>query len=104
MEEVDFAANFRVQQKACATCIYRRDSPLELAKLEGAIKDGHGGFTGWRICHHSKDACCAGFWARWRNHFAMGQIAQRLALVSFVNDDNLTEGLSDDPISCDIYG
>lgn len=80
---------FKVQRSACATCIYRTDSPLDLARLEAEIADPHGGFTGHRICHHSRDACCAGFWARHRDKFAMGQIAQRLGMVEFVTEDVL---------------
>jgi hypothetical protein len=81
----------RVQKTQCSTCIYRPDSPLDLAKLEAAVADGYGGFTGHRICHHSDDACCAGFWARQKNEFQLGQIAQRLGLVKFVEDDTLKD-------------
>lgn len=77
----------RVQKTQCSTCIYRPDSPLDLAKLEADVADGYGGFTGHRICHHSDDACCAGFWARHKNEFQLGQIAQRLGMVEFVEDD-----------------
>ena len=75
---------FQVQAKACITCIYRKDSPLDLRKLEGEIADKYGGFHGYRICHHSGDACCRGFWNRHKDKFAMGQIAQRLGFVRFV--------------------
>ena len=80
---------FKVQRKQCKTCIYRKDSPLDLAKLEGEIADRHGGFDGWRVCHHSEDVCCRGFWERHRDKFQMGQIAQRLGFVEFVDVDNL---------------
>lgn len=79
--------SFRVQRNQCATCIYRPDSPLDLAQLEGAIADGYGGFKGFRICHHSEDACCRGFWDRHKDKFALGQVAQRLDMVTFVRDD-----------------
>lgn len=82
-------SGFLVQSRPCRTCIYRKDSPLDLKKLEAAIADPHGGFTGYRICHHSDDACCRGFWSRHKNHFALGQIAQRLGLVRFANEDTL---------------
>jgi hypothetical protein len=83
----------RVQSKACSTCIYRPDSPLDLEKLEDDIKDPHckDMFRGHRICHHSEDAVCAGFWARHKNKFPLGQIAQRLSLVVLVDDDTLKE-------------
>jgi hypothetical protein len=80
---------FKVQKKMCATCIYRPDSPLDLKELEDAIRDPHGGFTGHRICHHSDEACCRGFWEAHKNEFAVGQVAQRLKLVEFVEHDNL---------------
>ena len=79
----------KVQKTQCSTCIYRPDSPLDLAKLEADVADGYGGFKGHRICHHSNDACCAGFWARHKNEFQLGQIAQRLGMVEFVQDDTL---------------
>lgn len=81
----------RVQKTQCSTCIYRPDSPLDLAKLEADVADGYGGFKGHRVCHHSDDACCAGFWARHKNEFQLGQIAQRLGMVKFVEDDKFRE-------------
>lgn len=77
---------FRVQAKPCKTCIYRKDSPLDLSKLEAAIADRYGGFNGYRICHHSEDVCCRGLWNRHKDKFALGQIAQRLGFVVFVRD------------------
>lgn len=84
---------FRVQQKACSTCIYRKDSPLDLKSLEAAVKGPRmeGMFQGYRICHHSKDACCRGFWNRHKDKFPLGQIAQRLKAVIFVSDDTLAK-------------
>jgi len=79
----------KVQKTQCSTCIYRPDSPLDLKKLEADVADGYGGFKGHRVCHHSDDACCAGFWARHKNEFQLGQIAQRLGVVEFVQDDTL---------------
>jgi hypothetical protein len=78
---------FEVQAKPCRTCIYRRDSPLDIKQLEAACADGHGGFKGWRTCHHSKTACCRGFWDRHKDRFQMGQLAQRLGFVVFVKHD-----------------
>ncbi len=76
---------FKVQSKSCSTCIYRKDSPLDLKKLEreAARVDGH------RICHHSKDVCCRGFWNKHKNDFNLGRIAQRLNAVQFVEVDIL---------------
>ena len=84
------AFRFKVQAKACATCIYRKDSPLDLRKLEGEIADPHldGFFAGHRVCHHSREACCRGFWNRHKDKFTMGQLAQRLGWVRFVREDN----------------
>lgn len=81
----------RVQAQPCATCIYRPDSPLDLATLEAAIADPRmpGFFSGFRICHHSTTAVCRGFWNRHRDAFTAGQVAQRLNLVTFVTDEEL---------------
>jgi uncharacterized protein (DUF3820 family) len=85
--------SFEVQRKACSTCIYRKDSTLDLAKLEADVADGFGGFKGHRICHHSDSVCCRGFWNRHKDKFPAGQIAQRLNCVKFVNVDTLkTDG------------
>ena len=79
---------FRVQQKMCGTCIYRSESPLDLAKLEAEIADPYVGFSGHRLCHHADGVCCHGFWTRHKDAFALGQIAQRLnAAVEFVDVD-----------------
>ena len=82
----------QVQSRQCATCIYRKDSPLDLKALEAQIADPHmkGFFVGSRICHHSKTATCRGFWNRHKDDFAAGQIAQRLGLVEIVDHDILT--------------
>src|SRR4051794_39884139 len=72
---------FRIQKKQCRTCIYRKDTPLDLEHLEREVRNKFGGFNGYRICHHSVDACCRGFWDRHKDEFAAGQIAQRLGLA-----------------------
>jgi hypothetical protein len=80
---------FRVQRVRCPTCIYRKDSSLDLTTLEAQVRDPHLGFKGYRICHHSDSACCRGFWDHHRDEFAIGQIAQRLGFFEFVDDDVL---------------
>ena len=75
---------FKVQKKACSTCIYRKDSNLDIAVLEKQVRDKYMGFKGHRICHHSKDSCCRGFWNKHKDEFPSGQIAQRLGMVEFV--------------------
>lgn len=75
---------FKVNAKACSTCIYRKDSPLDLNKLEDEVRDPHMGFKQHRICHHTTDTCCRGFWNKHKNEFQVGQIAQRLNAVKFV--------------------
>lgn len=80
---------FKVQRRACSTCIYRKDSPLDLKKLEDQIRDRFGGFDGHRVCHHSDDVCCRGFWNKHKDRFAVGQVAQRLNAVEFVEVDTL---------------
>lgn len=80
---------FKVQDRQCATCIYRSDSALNLKALEAAVADPHmpGFFKGFRICHYSDDACCRGFWNRHKDKFTLGQIAQRLGFVRFVREE-----------------
>ncbi len=80
-----------VQKRMCATCIYRPDSTLDIEKLEDDVRDPYVGFKGHRICHHSDDVCCRGFWERHKDEFPAGQIAQRLGLVEFVEVDTLKE-------------
>lgn len=82
---------FQVQDKMCQTCIYRADSPLDIQKLEADVRDKYMGFSGHRVCHHSKDVCCRGFWDRHKNDFPLGQIAQRLDAVQFVNVDTMSK-------------
>lgn len=79
---------FEVQGKACKTCIYRHDSPLDLKKLEAEVADSYGGFKTFRICHCSNSACCRGFWNKHKDEFQLGQVAQRLNLVSLVDHNN----------------
>lgn len=75
---------FKVQSKRCKTCIYNKNSPLNLEQLENQVKDRYGFYSGHRICHSSKNVCCRGFWDKHKDEFAAGQIAQRLKLVEFV--------------------
>jgi hypothetical protein len=85
---------FKVQKKTCSTCIYRKDCGLDIKKLEADVADKHMGFKGHRVCHHAGDksgVCCRGFWNRHKDKFPMGQIAQRLGLVEFVDVDTLKE-------------
>jgi hypothetical protein len=79
-----------VQDKQCTTCIYRRDLPWDIRALEQQIADPYmpGFFQGHRICHHSSNAVCRGFWNQHKDDFALGQIAQRLNLVRFVWDED----------------
>ena len=78
---------FQVASKACATCIYRQDSPLDLQKLEDDVRDPYVGFAGYRECHHAErgsGVCCRGFWNRHKDEFTLGQLAQRLNAVIYV--------------------
>ena len=80
---------FRVQRRMCDSCIYKPESPLDLKRLEAQVADPHGGFKTFRVCHHSKDVCCRGFWEAHKNEFPVGQLAQRLDIVEFVEVDTL---------------
>ena len=77
---------FGVRKTACPTCIYRGDNPLDLQSLEDAVKDEHGFFEGHRICHHSENLCCRGFWNRHKDEFPLGQVAQRMGMVRYSDD------------------
>jgi hypothetical protein len=72
---------------AFESCIYRQDSTLNLAHLEEQVRDKYVGFKGHRVCHHSKDACCRGFWEAHKDEFPAGQIAQRMGWIEFVDED-----------------
>lgn len=79
--------HFPVQARQCSSCIYLKGSPLarDLPRLEReAGRDRYGFFSGFRICHKSKTACCRGFWNRHKDKSAVCQIAQRLGGVKFV--------------------
>lgn len=89
MSEMKKDTGFKVQSRMCATCIYRPDSTLDIKALEAQVADNYGGFDGYRICHHSGTACCYGFWTRHKDKFALGQIAQRLGFVRFVQHDRM---------------
>ncbi len=81
---------FEVMARRCATCIYRKDSSLNLAALEDQVRDNTWGFRGYRICHHAPSgskACCRGFWDHHSWEFTAGQIAQRLGFVKFVKEE-----------------
>jgi hypothetical protein len=77
-----------VQRRQCATCIFNPEywAPGRLTELLDEIRDPamEGHFHGYRICHHSRrEVVCAGFWAKHRDNFDLGQIAQRLGLVHY---------------------
>lgn len=85
---------FKVQAKVCDTCIYKDGLGWRLADLEDQVRDPRmeGFFKAHRVCHHAKrgsGVCCRGFWNAHKDAFAMGQIAQRLGLVEFVEEDYL---------------
>jgi hypothetical protein len=87
---------FQVQRRMCQSCIYRPESPLDLARLEAEIADPHmaGYFQGFRECHHAPPGsgiCCAGFYARHKDHCDAGQLAQRLGVVAYVEVDRYTD-------------
>lgn len=82
--------SFHVMARMCPTCIYRPACPLSVDVLETAIADEYmeGFFRTYRICHHTPggvDACCRGFWLLHKDHFTIGQIAQRLGMVEYVS-------------------
>ncbi len=78
----------QVQQKACNSCIYGKNSAscATPKQLEDKVRDKRDPefFSKFRLCHNSSTACCRGFWNRHKNHFQLGQVAQRLDCVEFV--------------------
>lgn len=90
--------SFKVQKKMCITCIYRPDSSLSLKQLENQVRDKHmrSHFKTYRACHHAtSNICCRGFWEAHKDHFTLGQVAQRLDLVEFVEVDLLNDMVRD---------
>ena len=77
---------FKVRKEACNTCIYREDSPFDIETLENEVRDRYIGFKSFRICHEGEAACCRGFWNRHKNESQLGQIAQRLNFVEYVDE------------------
>ena len=78
-----------VRARACPSCIYRKNSPHDIEALEAEVRDRHGFFTRYRMCHHhdadeENRVCCRGFWNRHKDTCDVTQIAQRLKLVKFV--------------------
>jgi hypothetical protein len=72
----------------CKTCIYREGLGWDIKHLEDQVRDKHMGFKSFRVCHHAPDdVCCRGFWEHHKDEFQVGQIAQRLNLVEFVDVD-----------------
>lgn len=84
-------AKFQVQRRQCETCIFRPGYHWDLDALLDEIRDPRmaGFFSGYRVCHHSDTAVCAGFWARHRDDFQAGQLAQRFGIVELVDHDVL---------------
>lgn len=60
---------------------------MTIKQIEAQVADKNmsGFFTKFRRCHNSDSACCRGFWNRHKDDFVVGQIAQRLDCVEFVN-------------------
>ena len=87
------SSGFKVQDRMCRTCIYGPNTHFDIERLENDCREKvHGKFIDffakYRVCHHSKDACCHGFWRRHKDHFQLGQLAQRLGMVRFVDDED----------------
>lgn len=81
--------SFKVRNRRCKTCIYRNNSALDIKRLEKEIADPSmsGFFETFRACHDvypDTDLCCRGFWNRHKDDFQLGQLAQRLDAVEFV--------------------
>ena len=84
------AGGLKVRKTMCQTCIYRDNSPLDREKLEAQCRDQFGFLVKYRICHHhNKDeTCCRGFWERHAEACTPTQIAMRLGVVVFTNEND----------------
>ena len=78
---------FAVRATMCPSCIYRKESPLDLAKLEAEVIDGYGGVNAYRICHHHR-----GFWNRHWTKYAPARLAVRFGLVKFSDEGDFLAG------------
>lgn len=92
-------SSFQVQKRMCKSCIYRPECALDIKKLEDQVREKVRGqsvdfFKGYRECHHAETGsgvCCRGFWERHKDQFQLGQVAQRLDLVEYVEIDIMKE-------------
>lgn len=84
---------FKVRRRPCSTCIYGRNTPVRqsVEALEKEVTDRYGSIEGYRVCHHTDDACCKGFWDRHKKDFALGRLALGYGLVEYVDDDILDD-------------
>ena len=71
----------RVRREQCDTCIFRANSPFDLAKLLAECGPAHGTYAKWRACHSHADGdtVCAGFAERHGADCEPIQLASRLA-------------------------
>lgn len=80
----------KIRKTACHTCIYRPDSPLDLAKLEREVKDRYGCFVGYRLCHHHLNdddgVVCRGFFAKHGMKVTKIRLAKILGILRFTNE------------------
>ena len=80
----------RVKARQCATCIFRQGTGMHprLDALLDEIRDPYAPdqFIDYRLCHDGDDACCRGFWRRYKDRFTLGQLAQRWGLVEEVGE------------------
>lgn len=83
------SGGLKVRKTMCATCIYRPDSTLDLAYLEDQCRDRWGFLVQYRICHYHDDTCCRGFWQRHADACTPTQIASRLGVVVFTDEEAL---------------
>ena len=77
-----------VRKTMCRTCIYRPTSRMNLEELENQVKDEHGFFVGYRVCHAHDDksqVCCRGFWEKRGAQSTPTQLADRLGIARFTD-------------------
>ena len=82
-------APLEVRRHRCRTCIYRQDAPVDIPKLEAEVLP----LGGFRVCHHTIDVCCAGFYAKHRDSLKSWSSFVRVD-TDFIPDYEWPEGIA----------
>ena len=83
MNKVNISLSFNVRKRPCRTCGYRKNSGLDVEKMESTFKKEGNDFVEWLKCHTELDQgkggiCCRGFWNKNKHNFPLGKIVMEL--------------------------